>query len=274
MSTLSEELAAARKAKHMTQEQLAKAMNASRSAVSHWESGRNEPDLETLHRLSEVLECTFSVIQPHRPEPVPPLQNEAAPESDTPEISQAAFADSQESTDTAAVPLAPAVQTAKSSVKHKLLIPMISICALVMVICAVTLLRPVTKAAEPENMPTSTPFLKPIVTPDPGTPEWYAAAVKPQNGMPFVTILFNADPLYAINNQELFGDRPGWYYTTYLTETNGQPFTIRNVRLVNFMNAKSDVFDYPGEEVANWFGSSTLPARGQYSFNGGFPMAP
>ena len=62
MSAFHEELIDARKAKGMTQEQLAEAMNASRSPVSHWESGRSTPDVVTIRQLSMVLGCTFSIM--------------------------------------------------------------------------------------------------------------------------------------------------------------------------------------------------------------------
>ena len=59
MNSFSEELLSARKAKNMTQEQLAAALNVTRSTVSHWENGRNEPDMETLQKISLLLETTF-----------------------------------------------------------------------------------------------------------------------------------------------------------------------------------------------------------------------
>ena len=59
MSTIGEQLIAARKAKGMTQEALAKAMHVSRQAVSHWENNRAMPDAETLLRLSRALDYSF-----------------------------------------------------------------------------------------------------------------------------------------------------------------------------------------------------------------------
>lgn len=59
MQPFCEQLSLARKAKRMTQEQLAVAMNITRQGVSHWENGRTLPDAETLKRLSQVLEYDF-----------------------------------------------------------------------------------------------------------------------------------------------------------------------------------------------------------------------
>ncbi len=53
---IGEQIRDARKAKGLTQDALAEAMNVSRQAVSHWETNRTMPDAETLLRLSKVLE--------------------------------------------------------------------------------------------------------------------------------------------------------------------------------------------------------------------------
>jgi len=55
VSSVSERLRAARRAAGMTQEQLALALHVSRTAVSHWETGRYEPDEGTLEKLSLIL---------------------------------------------------------------------------------------------------------------------------------------------------------------------------------------------------------------------------
>lgn len=50
-----DQISSARKARSMTQEQLAAAMNVSRQTVSHWENGRVQPDEEAMQRLAELL---------------------------------------------------------------------------------------------------------------------------------------------------------------------------------------------------------------------------
>lgn len=45
---IAEQLVAARKACGMTQEQLSEALNMSRQAIPHWETGRSLPDGEML----------------------------------------------------------------------------------------------------------------------------------------------------------------------------------------------------------------------------------
>lgn len=52
----------ARKEKELSQEQLAERLNVTRQAVSNWECGKTEPDIETLQRLSEVLEVSVEEL--------------------------------------------------------------------------------------------------------------------------------------------------------------------------------------------------------------------
>lgn len=51
-----------RKAKRLTQKQLAKMLNVSDKAVSRWETGKGYPDVETLPRLAECLDVTITEI--------------------------------------------------------------------------------------------------------------------------------------------------------------------------------------------------------------------
>ncbi len=59
MQSIGERLSAARKAKGITQEELATLLNVSRPTISHWENGRILPDVEMLHALSKVLDADF-----------------------------------------------------------------------------------------------------------------------------------------------------------------------------------------------------------------------
>ncbi len=59
MPDIGQKIIQARKTKGMTQEELAAALNVSRSTISNWEASRRLPDVMTLMRLSAVLECRF-----------------------------------------------------------------------------------------------------------------------------------------------------------------------------------------------------------------------
>lgn len=57
--TIGDKLAAARRKKNYTQEQLAERMQVTRQTVSRWESGAAYPETEKLLRLSEILEISL-----------------------------------------------------------------------------------------------------------------------------------------------------------------------------------------------------------------------
>lgn len=46
----------------MSQEELAEKLNVTRQAVSSWELGKTEPDIETLHRIADALGVTIEEI--------------------------------------------------------------------------------------------------------------------------------------------------------------------------------------------------------------------
>ncbi len=51
-----------RKKKNMTQDELAEKLNVTRQAVSNWENGKTQPDVETLTQLAEVFEVSVERI--------------------------------------------------------------------------------------------------------------------------------------------------------------------------------------------------------------------
>lgn len=51
-----------RKRKGLTQRELAARLYVSRQAVSKWERGVNEPDIQTLKRLCDILDCTSNAL--------------------------------------------------------------------------------------------------------------------------------------------------------------------------------------------------------------------
>ena len=59
MQTFAQQLNAVRRARGMTQEQLAQEMNVSRQTISHWENGRAQPDIDMLKKLYRVLDYNF-----------------------------------------------------------------------------------------------------------------------------------------------------------------------------------------------------------------------
>ena len=48
--------------KGMTQDQLAEAIHVTRQAVSNWENGKTEPDIDTLTRIAEIFEVSIERV--------------------------------------------------------------------------------------------------------------------------------------------------------------------------------------------------------------------
>ncbi len=51
-----------REQKGLTQEQLAEQLNVTRQAISNWETEKTQPDVETLHKISCILECSVEEL--------------------------------------------------------------------------------------------------------------------------------------------------------------------------------------------------------------------
>ena len=51
-----------RKEKNLTQDELAEKLNVTRQAVSSWENGKTQPDIETLTQLAEVFDVSVERI--------------------------------------------------------------------------------------------------------------------------------------------------------------------------------------------------------------------
>ena len=134
MESFSSQLLRARKAKGMTQEQLAELLQTSRSNISHWENGRTLPDIETVKRLSRILGCNFlDGREPMEGKDEPPVQEAAVPE--TP---QEAFVREEIAPETDVSEEAPSPTPRKKS-PWRWLGPVLAAVAVAIVVCVVLL---------------------------------------------------------------------------------------------------------------------------------------
>lgn len=62
VETLSHRLKLARRRKKLTQRQLAALINLSPSTIALYETGKREPDLDTLRKLADVLDCSTDYL--------------------------------------------------------------------------------------------------------------------------------------------------------------------------------------------------------------------
>ncbi len=77
MVSVGDQIRAARKARGMTQAALANAVGVTQGALTKWELGQNEPSLDKLARLSEVLGVPLGAIPIENipsPPPLPPVE--------------------------------------------------------------------------------------------------------------------------------------------------------------------------------------------------------
>ena len=75
MSSFDQNLRRLRLRRNMKQEDLAEQMHVSRQTVSGWETGRRQPDLETLKKLAEVLDVDIhELIYGNKPGQYPQFQ--------------------------------------------------------------------------------------------------------------------------------------------------------------------------------------------------------
>lgn len=62
MSTVGKNIRDFREKKGDSQEDMAQALNVTRQTVSSWETGRTEPDIDTLHRIAVYLDTTIEEL--------------------------------------------------------------------------------------------------------------------------------------------------------------------------------------------------------------------
>lgn len=233
MESFSEQLIAARKAQGMTQEKLAEVMEVSRPMISHWENGRAQPDVESLKRLSQVLEYDF-------------LQGESLPQS-TP-LDQA-------SEDTA---------TSKNKKRpwgYVLAFLGGILLTLFVQFALIPLFTPAPKDIPPQNGFTEEAY----------SIGWYKQPSEPVAGQAYIDLHANENPVKAIK-ADRFAGGVGWRYTIYMPETNGVDFTVEELSYTYFQDEEyADVFRYTGEELKNMWGDNILEANSDWDMGGGLP---
>lgn len=244
MPHFAQQLAAARKARAMTQEQLAQAVHISRSRVSRWETGETVPDVEMIRKLSEVLACDLlSSEEKEAPQEAVP---EAAPEvPEQPDISQP----EEEAAD---APEPPAMAK-----KCWLLAALAGVVVLVVLLI---LLLPGKEA--------------PAVAYEPYTLEWFQQEQTPLEGQAHVVIASAENPVKAIRVED-FSEGVGWLYTFRCEEVNGVPFTVTKITQSVFNPLERDDFVFEGEELLRVMNGDLILRTDRpqpMDWGGGFPL--
>ena len=244
MSTFAEQLKAVRKERNIKQEWLANEINVSRPTISHWENGRVIPDIDTIKRLSQVLDYNFLAVEG--------VAEEAQTASEAAKIPAQPVAETTQET---------AVRQPETAPRRKKFVLPAALCAVllcaVLVVCFLTNRKP---ADEPANLY------------EPYTLEWYQQEQTPVEGQAFVMIKAIENPVMAVRN-EAFPDGVGWFYDVHIQETKGVAFTIEEMVIDTFQASGATMRDvYNADRLAEFFGSCVLADGELFSWGGGMPV--
>ena len=239
MKSFAECLTGARKARGLTQEQLADAVHVTRAAVSSWERGRTEPDLDTLKKLCDALQCDL-YPKPDTTEPA-----DAAPIAEAPETAPASS------------------QQAKRVSPLRTLVPLAA--AVIVILCAVLWIIP---ALTGRNNPASgyTPLARAADENGTLTVEFFQQACPTAEGMPALEFTGESETAEADGTTI-------WFYTFAFRETNGVRFNIEKAVVYEFPpNHAPITFPFSAQQLTEAGMSDRIEPRGQWSLNGGFPL--
>lgn len=244
MPSFAQQLTEVRKRRNMTQEELANAVNISRSRISRWENGNAVPDIDTVRTLSRVLAYDFFADKDLPVEEGTELPEAAEPLQETEESMPVQQTEEPENGN-------------KPSQKKKFLIFGVAGAAAVvlLIVLAFTL------------------FKKPVPQHPVYTLAWYQQEVvsSPKNKAN-VLVTPAENPVYAVELAD-FTNGKGWFYTFHFEETNGVDFTIESLVISVFgSDGTSNNQAYDTAFIQQALGSNILHAGAPAAWGGGFPV--
>ncbi len=245
MKTFGEQLADARKAKGMTQDQLATEMNITRQGVSRWENGRSLPDAETLKRLSQVLEYNFVSV-----EPILHTHEEPAPANVPAQDEPAETAEAEEKT----------AEPAQNSRKQSLIRGALFV-ALGLVVGCLMGVYLLPRPTQPDiSLPAEGIF------PPKSAKSTYHPEVE---GQSYLTFTSSENPVKAIRTS---GDGAAWIYAITVKNVGDTAFSAQEFSqaMLNDAGEVAGVQHYSAADMG-WGEGVVLPGC-TIQFNGGFPV--
>ena len=254
MTNIGEQIKTARKARGLTQDQLAELLHLSRQAISNYESGKRMPDGEMLLKLSDILEYSF--------ENESPIPSEEASESasETPGDEEGDSTPAQEgngSEKLSSAEFSPAESrvssdSSRSSGLRKYILPGLAALALLVLACV---------------------GLATLLTP---REEKKAAAYTDGNGKVYsiedykAVTPVEADKAYLSVGTELKTQQTSngahFLYTFVLREENGIGFTMERLEHVNFFydGTSVSVDTFTTEDIEGWGDDPHIQPYGTY----------
>lgn len=247
MQTLGERLTHARKARGLTQEQLAESMHCSRQAISHWETGRSQPDVESLAMLNQLLGC--DLLNCPAESAAPAVTPEPAPEP----------------------PVAPEPPAAASPARPFNWRYLVLFLSGAIVMCVLMLLL-MPKPSQTTQLPTT-------VLSDLSAAydtAWFRAEQTPKAGHSHLRISAESEtiPLLAY---EQFPNGIGWLFDITITEIHGIDFTITDITYTYFPSHTLKCppnFHFHDESLYAVLGQDHLQAGSSLVLGCGLPYQP
>lgn len=241
MRNFSRELIAARKARHMTQKQLADAVSVSRSMISHWENGRARPDIESVHRLSQVLGYDF-------------LRDGDLPVEEF------------SSRELGCVP------SHKAGYVRYVLSFLVGLLITMMVLIIFnqpdSAIEQINATRVKAKMRKSYPMETSLTT------VWFRQTPEPVADQAHIAIHADQTPLQLIRTANTAGGL-SWPIYIHLVETNGVDFTLEELILYYFSEEnKSEVYQYSQRDFFSWWLGPIIPAYGERNYALVLPWEP
>ena len=198
----------ARKAKGMTQEQMASALYVSRQTVSSWENDRSQPDYETMMRLMKLLEVEAS---PKEDAPAKPAEKSAPLPPEQPE--QGEQPETQPKTQPERKP--------KPAITKRTAVILVAAAVFLFVMLYMPKLRQSGSGY---------------------TADWFQQAQQKEPGKAYIVFTTHTALPVPIN-QQTAESTPTWGYTMYIKEQNGIGVTVDELtHVLFFKNGRTQVY--------------------------------
>lgn len=243
MMTFPEQLLAARKASGLTQEQLAEQMNVSRPMISHWETGRSLPDLESVKRLSQILEYNF-------------LQegNQGfAVQTELPDPSER--------------------NTFRKKRNRAALLGFLAGAVVTVTVALLVFLPMLAQKNDPAKIGMDQLLYRPFFEGN-GSPEWFMRPNERVEGQAYLVATSPENPLKAILSPNLESGIV-WPYKVLLEEQNGIDFTVETYMLAMFYDDNAVLIErFTGDDLLDIWSLNTIVGNGRFMATGEIPRQP
>ncbi len=268
MTTFAEQLSSARKAAGMTQEQLSEAVHVARNTISNWECGRRRPDLNTIRLLGEILHTDFLNGEEFSGEI--PAGGEMIPGDGVIPGEEKAVLDMMAAEEN----LIDEQEVPEPGRKRKPWAILLTVLAAIAV--GMTLwftlgnknVSPEKETASRETPETAAYQPAARLADEAGQLplEFFQTLVQKTQNMPYLSYRYDTE-LKTEKGKEFF------YYNFRFRETNGYPFRIKRAVVYEYPSGETIVTPFSPEDLQLYSHASEIPAYGEWSIRGGFPVA-